>query len=147
MDTDICIQELSEVSEMAVLSLNTLLPQLSSRAQPLNLLTLGAITADPDVELYVANHGDKIVGTLTLVVFSIPTGTRAIIEDVIVDRDYRGRSIGRRLLELAIHRARVRGAKTVDLTSRPDRSAANRLYLNFGFCLRETNVYRFDISG
>ena len=36
------------------------------------------------------------------------------------------------------------GAKTIDLTSRPSREAANRLYQRLGFEMRETNVYRYD---
>jgi ribosomal protein S18 acetylase RimI-like enzyme len=44
----------------------------------------------------------------------------------------------------AIAEAKRRGAKTVDLTSRPSREAANRLYQRIGFVARDTNVYRFD---
>ena len=42
--------------------------------------------------------------------------------------------------------ARREGARTVDLTSRPSREQANRLYRRIGFVQRETNVYRFDLS-
>jgi ribosomal protein S18 acetylase RimI-like enzyme len=90
-----------------------------------------------------AGAGD-IVGTLTLVVFPIPTGTRALIEDVVVDETARGRGVGEALTHAAIDRARAAGARTVDLTSRPSREAANRLYQRLGFEQRETNVYRFD---
>jgi ribosomal protein S18 acetylase RimI-like enzyme len=44
-----------------------------------------------------------------------------------------------------IARARERSCVTVDLTSRPSREAANRLYQRAGFQLRETNLYRFDL--
>ena len=36
------------------------------------------------------------------------------------------------------------GARTVDLTSRPSREAANRLYVRMGFESRTTNVYRYS---
>jgi ribosomal protein S18 acetylase RimI-like enzyme len=81
---------------------------------------------------------------LTLVVFRIPTGVRAWIEDVVVDQDARGRGVGAALNQAAIRLAGEHGARTVDLTSRPSREAANRLYSRLGFVPRETNVYRFE---
>ena len=87
-----------------------------------------------------------IVGALTLVLFRIPTGVRAWIEDVVVDSEARGLGVGRALNEAALDRARDAGATTVDLTSRPSREAANRLYQRIGFVQRSTNVYRFDLS-
>jgi ribosomal protein S18 acetylase RimI-like enzyme len=80
---------------------------------------------------------------LTLVTFPIPTGLRAWIEDVVVDETARGQGVGAALTEEAVRRARTVGARTVDLTSRPTRQAANRLYERLGFELRETNAYRY----
>ncbi|MCS5685302.1 MAG: GNAT family N-acetyltransferase, partial [Acidimicrobiales bacterium] len=74
--------------------------------------------------------------------FRIPTGLRAWIEDVVVDEAARGRGIGDALNRAAIERARAAGARTVDLTSRPSREAANRLYRRLGFVERGTNMYR-----
>ena len=90
--------------------------------------------------------GGSIVGSLTLVLFRIPTGVRAWIEDVVVDGEARGRGVGAALNLAALDRARAAGAKTVDLTSRPSREAANRLYQRIGFVPRETNVYRHSGS-
>jgi ribosomal protein S18 acetylase RimI-like enzyme len=83
------------------------------------------------------------VGTLTLVLFRIPTAMRAWIEDVVVDESARGAGVGEALTLAALERAADAGARTVDLTSRPSREAANRLYTRLGFELRETNVYRW----
>ena len=88
---------------------------------------------------------DRIVGSLTLAMFRIPTGYRAWIEDVVVDTAVRGRGIGDKLNRVALDKARDAGANTVDLTSRPSREAANRLYKRIGFEQRETNVYRFKL--
>ena len=89
-------------------------------------------------------EGDTILGTLTLVVFRIPTGVRAWIEDVVVDGSARGHGVGDELNRVALELARSKGAKTVDLTSRPSREAANRLYQRIGFQPRDTNVYRYS---
>ena len=94
---------------------------------------------DPDAD-------GRILGSLTLVVFPIPTGIRAWIEDVVVDEAARGRGVGEALNRAALDRARAAGARTVDLTSRPSREAANRLYQRIGFQPRDTNVYRFDFG-
>jgi ribosomal protein S18 acetylase RimI-like enzyme len=53
--------------------------------------------------------------------------------------------VGEALNLRAIEEARKRGAVTVDLTSRPSREAANRLYQRLGFVARDTNVYRFTL--
>jgi ribosomal protein S18 acetylase RimI-like enzyme len=126
--------------------LNRLLPQLSSSAVPLTETSLTDIVDHEACHLLVAVEGTRVLGSLTLVTFPIPTGFRAWIEDVVVDTEARGSGVGARLNEFALQVARDLGAKTVDLTSRPSREAANRLYLRLGFVARETNVYRFDLS-
>ncbi len=127
-------------------ALNRLVPQLSSSAKLLSDADVVRMTTDHDVVLFVAKHDDVIVGTLTLVVFAIPSGQRAWIEDVIVDGDVRGLGIGAALTNAAIEEGRRRGVRTIDLTSRPSREAANKLYQKLGFEIRDTNVYRFFIE-
>ena len=95
-------------------------------------------------DVVVARLDGAIVGTLTLVTFRIPTGVRAWIEDVVVDDSARGHGVGDQLNRFALQLAESKGAKTVDLTSRPSREAANRLYQRIGFVPRETNVYRYS---
>jgi ribosomal protein S18 acetylase RimI-like enzyme len=95
--------------------------------------------------VFVARVDGNIVGSLTLVTFRIPTGIRAWIEDVVVDESARGHGVGEALNQAAIQEARQKGAVTVDLTSRPSREAANRLYQRIGFVQRDTNVYRFSL--
>ena len=129
-----------------VTSLNVLLPQLSSNAQPLSLADLETLVHSPSTTLFVARNDDDVVGTLTLVVFPIPSGDRAWIEDVVVDEGARGLGVGEALTRAALDVARSNGVRTVDLTSRPSREAANALYLKLGFERRETNVYRFFIE-
>jgi len=123
-----------------------LMPQLNPGARPPGPDELEKMIAGGTTDLYIArdNHSGRIAGALALVVFMTPTGTHAWIEDVIVDEAWRGRGIGEALTRTAIERARERGAKAVDLTSRPAREAANRLYRRMGFELRSTNLYRFN---
>jgi ribosomal protein S18 acetylase RimI-like enzyme len=123
-------------------AVTALVPQLSSSSPPPTRDELARIIADPATTLFVARDGDRMVGMLTLAVFRIPTAQRAIIEDVVVDEAARGAGAAAALVEAALHHASALGARTVDLTSRPDREAANRLYVRMGFELRKTNVYR-----
>ena len=123
-----------------------LLPQLSKSSPPPGRAELQAIVESQASDLLVARIDGRVVGTLTLVTFRIPTGVRAWIEDVVVDEAARGHGVGEQLNRFALAVARDRGAKTVDLTSRPSREAANRLYQRIGFVARDTNVYRYDLE-
>ena len=124
-----------------------LVPQLSRSAPPPSAYELEAIVRSPATTLFVARDDDgRIVGCLTLAVFRVPTGVRAWIEDVVVDESARGGGVGAELVRAAVELARSEGARTVDLTSRPEREAANRLYVRLGFEQRTTNVYRRDLG-
>jgi len=141
------ISLLTEVTDEIVESFAQLLPQLSTSAVIPTRVELQEI-ADND-SFFIARDpelGGQIVGSLTLVTFRIPTGVRSWIEDVVVDTTMRGKGIGEALTRAALQRAAELGAKTVDLTSRPSREAANRLYRRVGFELRQTNLYRYDIK-
>jgi ribosomal protein S18 acetylase RimI-like enzyme len=122
-----------------------LIPQLSSSNPPPTQDELAQIISAPSTVLFIARLDEHIVGTLTLATFRIPTGVRAWIEDVVVDTAARGHGVGEALNQAAILEARHRGAITVDLTSRPSREAANRLYQRIGFVARDTNVYRYNV--
>ena len=132
-------------------AVNGLIPQLSSSAPPLNDEQLDEFLSQPATYLFVyegvptgaEDDSLRILGMLTLATFVIPTGKRAWIEDVVVDSAARGQGAGRALVEAAIAHAKQIGAKSVDLTSRPSREAANRLYARSGFTARQTNVYRY----
>ena len=140
----------TEVTEELVRAFARLIPQLSSTAVPPDRQVLSEIIATPGNTLLLAkdsSNGGQIVGTLTLVVFRIPTALRAWIEDVVVDASARGRGVGEALTEEALRIAQSRGARTIDLTSRRSREAAHRLYEKVGFALRDTNVYRYVSPG
>ncbi len=122
-----------------------LIPQLSSSSAPISAQELEEVIESDTTVLFAARSGQEIVGLLTLAIFRIPTGVRAWIEDVVVDNQARGIGVGDALNRAALAEAKRRGAKTVDLTSRPSREAANRLYQRLGFKQRNTNVYRYDL--
>lgn len=127
-------------------ALGRLIPQLSRSNPPPSAAELDKILTSPATDLFVASDLDgTIMGISTLVSFRIPTGMRAWIEDVVVDDAARGTGVGLALTVAMVDRARELGCVTVDLTSRPSREAANRLYQKAGFELRDTNTYRFDL--
>lgn len=143
----VTVEIATEVTPALVQAFARLIPQLSKSSPPPTEAELGEMVTSPASDVLVALDSEtrEILGSLTLVVFRIPTGVRAWIEDVVVDGDARGRGVGEALNQFALDVARAKGAKTVDLTSRPSREAANRLYQRLGFLPRETNVYRFDL--
>jgi ribosomal protein S18 acetylase RimI-like enzyme len=140
------VEAATELTDELVEAFARLTPQLSARATPPRRAQLAEILASPATSVLVAKDGEAVIGTLTLALFRIPTGLRAWIEDVVVDEGARGRGAGEALTREAIRIAAEAGARTVDLTSRPDRVAANRLYERIGFRKRETSVYRFDVA-
>ena len=134
------------VNDDLVNGMNRLLPQLSTNAVALTHTDVTRLVESPTTMLFVARSDGSMVGTLSLVVFAIPTGLRAWIEDVIVDESARGTGVGEALTLGAVNEARGRHVRSIDLTTRPAREAANRLYERLGFELRETNVYRFSVE-
>jgi ribosomal protein S18 acetylase RimI-like enzyme len=142
----VTIEECRAVSDGLREAMTRLVPQLSSAATVPSADQLREIVTTEGTFLLLARDGDRIVGTLTLVTFRIPTGVRAWIEDVAVESQARGKGIGEALSREAIRIAASRDARTVELTSRPSREAANRLYRRVGFEPRDTNVYRYAIG-
>lgn len=139
------IIEVTEVTDELVEAFNRLIPQLSSSNPPPDREFLASIVKSEASHLLLAVEDDVIYGSLTLVIFPIPTAIRAWIEDVVVDENARGKGVGAALNNAALAMAKDFGAATVDLTSRPSREAANRLYQRLGFKARETNVYRYSM--
>jgi ribosomal protein S18 acetylase RimI-like enzyme len=143
------IIEAAEVTPELVAAFERLIPQLSSSNPAPTETELAAICESEASVLLIAvdrDADDQILGSLTLAWFRIPTGVRAWIEDVVVDEAARGHGVGELLNRAALDRARELGAKTVDLTSRPSREAANRLYQRIGFVARDTHVYRYSLD-
>jgi len=144
----IAIERAAGFDEELVSAFRRLVPQLSSSAPAPTADQLREMIESPctTVLLARARAGGGIVGSLTLAVFRIPTGVRAWIEDVVVDSSARGKGVGEALSREALRLAVEKGARTVELTSRPSRAAANRLYRRLGFVERETSVYRYTLS-
>jgi ribosomal protein S18 acetylase RimI-like enzyme len=138
------VEEATTVSTDLTAAIGRLVGQLSSSATAPTEDEVREVVDSPATRLLVARDGDAIIGSLTLVLLRIPTGVRAWIEDVVVDEAARRRGVGEALTREALRLAAEAGARSVDLTSRRSREAANRLYRRMGFEERETTVYRFS---
>ena len=146
MPDGITIEQATEATPELLDALNRLIPQLSRSAPPLDEATLKDVVSAPGNVMLIARDdaSGAIVGSMTLVLFRIPTGMRAWIEDVVVDEAFSNRGIGTAMNAEALRRAEAAGARSVDLTSRASREAANHVYQKLGFKLRDTNIYRYD---
>jgi ribosomal protein S18 acetylase RimI-like enzyme len=145
----VLIDRVSEVTDELVSLMAHLLPQLSATAIAPDRAALEEVVSSASTSLYLArldSRPGEIVGTITLVIYRIPSGLHAVIEDVIVDESARGHGVGYALVSHVVDIARDLGARHVNLTSRSARVAANRLYQKAGFYVRDTNVYRLDLS-
>jgi ribosomal protein S18 acetylase RimI-like enzyme len=141
------VEVLDEVTGEVVDAFGRLLPQLSRSAKPLGKAELDAIVGCPANTVLLARSAGAITGAMTLVMFPLPSGLRAWIEDVVVDESARRQGTGEAMMLESLRLARAAGARTVDLTSRPAREAAGRLYERLGFKIRESRLYRYTFEG
>ena len=135
------VERVTEADEALAAAVARLVPQLSPRRAAAGISELLELVATPGTSLIVARDGDAVLGMLTVIVYRVPTGTRGMIHDVVVDEAARGRGVGEALTREALRHAEDAGALSVELTTRQEREAANRLYRRLGFEQRETNVY------
>ncbi|MFF2392198.1 GNAT family N-acetyltransferase [Nocardia sp. NPDC058114] len=127
-------------------AVTTLVQQLSTTAAPITVESLAKLIESESATLLIASTDEGVVGMLTLITYTIPTGVRARIEDVVVNESARGKGIAFELTHTAVELARQAGARTIDLTSRPSRESANRLYQRAGFTPRDSLTYRQTLA-
>ena len=136
----------TEVTDELQAAMRRLIPQLTMKKPP-SQAELEALVVSECSSLVIARTGDdSIVGMACVSVYRVPTGIRAIIEDVVVDQAARGKGVGEALTRRCLNIARAKGVPAVTLTSNPAREAANRLYVRMGFQPRETNSYIYRFS-
>jgi ribosomal protein S18 acetylase RimI-like enzyme len=135
------VERITEAMEEFVDAFARLVPQLSpGRAGP-TLAELATVVSAPGTNVLVARDGDSIVGTLTLLVYRIPTGARGWIHDVVVDESARGQGAGAALVDEALRIAEAAGVASVHLTARAHREAAHRMYRRLGFAEHPSEVF------
>lgn len=143
------VTELNEVSNTVVSAFERLIPQLNPHCPSPSYEAILSMLSSGGIVVFLAweDSGEsEIIGTATLVTYETPTGLHGWVEDVVVDRQARGKGVGRALTEACLDKASLLGLREVNLTSRPEREAANRLYHAMGFEPRETNVYRYSLQ-
>jgi ribosomal protein S18 acetylase RimI-like enzyme len=138
------IKPVKDITPEIVDAFSILIPQLTAKSEIPDNKRLKEIIETKNTYLFIACN-PKIAGSITVVVMNTPSGSKAWIEDVIVDKNARGQNIGEKLVSYAIDFAKRLNISSINLTSSPDRIAANKLYQKLGFILRETNVYRLTI--
>ena len=141
---DITIERVTVASAELCAALGLLTPQLTRHAPASEPEWVATVVGSPAVHLLVARDGGAIVGLVCLVLVPQPTGIRARLEDLVVDELARGRGVAVALVSECIERARAAGARDIDLTSNPTRTAAIAIYEAAGFVRRSTNAYRLS---
>ena len=140
------IREIVAFSQQVLEKVNYLLDQLVSTPVVFTEQNLRDLLASDSSHLFGVFCDGELAGMLTLGTYMSPTGVKYWVEDVVVDHDYRGNSLGRRLIDYAIAYVKEQGKSTLMLTSKPARVAANKLYQSVGFQAKQTNVYKMDFD-
>lgn len=140
------VTEITKVNDKLIKEIKALIPQLTPTPIDITQSSLEELVLDKNSALIGAyNENNVLIGCLSLVVFTIPTGKKAFIEDVVVDQTARGLGLGEKMLQKAITMAKQKGVKRIELSSRPSRVPANKLYQKLGFKVRDTNFYRLEL--
>ncbi|ORX49425.1 acyl-CoA N-acyltransferase [Hesseltinella vesiculosa] len=141
-ENSVTIRQLDHSDQQVIDQMFPLLQQLTTTVQPESI----AMALDHSgTMVFVATKQSTLVGTGSLCWTACLTGVRVHIEDIVIDRAHRNQGIATRLLTALVDAAQHQlHAKSIDLTSRPDRVAANALYQKLGFVPRDTNVYRYQ---
>ena len=147
-DPVIQLDVVTEVTPELLQALDTLMPQLGADLHGPDAAHLQRVLDTPGLTMLIARDtspegGGRIVGTLSLLVYHMPSHTLSLFEDVVVDRAARGRGIGALLVQEGLRLARAAGAVQTDLLSNDRRAAAIRLYERHGFRRFVTNVFRY----
>lgn len=138
----IVLKRIKTANKQILTAINFLLPQLSSTAKKLPMLRLSQIAKDKNTIFIGVWDGKNMIGMGFIIFILTPAGFRARIEDVVIDERHRGHGLGDKLTRLLISEARKKRVSYIELTSRPNRVAANRLYRRLGFKRHHTSMYR-----
>lgn len=139
------IKRITEYSEAVLKGLNALYLQLSSSGKQVADSYLKKVLTDEHVYLFGLYDGQKMIGTGTLILMQPIGGSRAYFDDIVVDEAYRGKGLGKMLMDELMRCAKDLKVQQVEFTSKPERVAANALYQKMGFELKKTNVYRMKL--
>jgi ribosomal protein S18 acetylase RimI-like enzyme len=135
-----------DINENNLKQINHLLNVLSQNIQSLTAEKLGEIIAQNNFYLFVAKDQEKIIGLASVYFQRLLSKKTSWVEDVVVDENYQGQGLGKKLTQKLIAKAKELNIINIDLTSSPYRLAANSLYQKLGWQKRETNVYRLKLK-
>jgi len=141
------LEEIPEAGKGFIESINILLGFLSPNNYSVNQKRLKELLGNQLLEIYLIEMDDKIVGMGSLHYTETLVKKAAWIEDVVVHPEHRKKGLGKKIITHMISRAKKKGVKHVDLTSRNNRVKAHKFYQKINFEKRKSSIYRFDTKG
>lgn len=143
------IKLIKDITEIDLKIINKLLYQLDPKCSSLTNNSLKKIFSQKNVTIigcFKNSQQKSLIAIVTIVFYQTFSGYRCRIEDLVVNKEERGKGLGKKLLKEAIKIAKRKRVNFIELTSRPERKVANILYQKMGFKIKNTNVYRYYFS-
>lgn len=122
--------------------IKNLVSQLDATATINEFSWLMAVLDGHVCEMY---HNDKLIGMGWIYPRQTLLRSQAVIEDMIVDVQYRSQGYGKKILLELIDWAKKNNIDVIELTTNPKRVEANSLYAKVGFTLHATNHYLYKL--
>lgn len=128
-----------EVNHALQSQLTILYNELNAELAQLDLATV--LSGYNPTDVVICMDDETLVGIAMMAKYNVISGHKGMIEDVVVSSAYRGKGIGRKLMEKLLEQAEKESLDDVLLFSGHHRTAAISLYKSLGFKLKESGLY------
>lgn len=98
------------------------------------------------ITLAYCEQNGQVIGIASMCTYHVISGKKGWIEDVVVDTQFRGQGIGRKLMEKLLEEGKKKKLTEILLFTEAHRIPAIKLYTDLGFKLKESRIYTLKIQ-
>ena len=135
----VSILKASEVNENLSKQVKALFGELNSEINQIDLATL--FNPKNDIVFAYCMDGEKLAGMALMCNYTVISGYKGWVEDVVVAHNYRGKGLGRKLMNRLLEEGKKKGLSEILLFSNEKRQAAISLYKSLDFKQKHSGLY------